>query len=142
MDFFRYRDRALHCEDVPVAELAAAYGTPLFAYSRATLLHHLGELQNAFAPADPLICYSLKTNPNIKIDVQGHTDNKGGADYNKKLSDRRAASVKKYLVSKGIDSSRLVSHGYGAEMPVVPNTTDQNRALNRRVQFVRTEAAP
>lgn len=84
----------------------------------------------------------LKTNPNIKIDVQGHTDNKGSADYNKKLSDRRAASVKKYLVGKGIDASRLVSHGYGAEMPVVPNTTDQNRALNRRVQFVRTEATP
>jgi OOP family OmpA-OmpF porin len=84
----------------------------------------------------------LKTNPNIKIDVQGHTDNKGAADYNKKLSDRRAASVKKYLVGKGIDGSRLVSHGYGAEMPIVPNTNDQNRALNRRVQFVRTEAAP
>ena len=46
----------------------------------------------------------LKTNQNIKIDVQGHTDNKGGADYNKKLSDRRAASVKKYLVGKGIDT--------------------------------------
>ena len=84
----------------------------------------------------------LKTNPNIKIDVQGHTDNKGAADYNKKLSDRRAASVKKYLVGKGIDGARLVSHGYGAEMPIVPNTNDQNRALNRRVQFVRTEAAP
>jgi OOP family OmpA-OmpF porin len=84
----------------------------------------------------------LKTNPNIKIDVQGHTDNKGAADYNKKLSDRRAASVKKYLVGKGVDASRLVSHGYGAEMPIVPNTTDQNRALNRRVQFVRTETPP
>ena len=84
----------------------------------------------------------LKTNPNIKIDVQGHTDNKGGAEYNKKLSDRRAASVKKYLIGKGVEASRLVSHGYGAEQPVVPNTTDQNRALNRRVQFVRTEAAP
>ena len=84
----------------------------------------------------------LKTNPNIKIDVQGHTDNKGGAEYNKKLSDRRAASVKKYLVGRGVEASRLVSHGYGAEQPVVPNTTDQNRALNRRVQFVRTETAP
>jgi outer membrane protein OmpA-like peptidoglycan-associated protein len=84
----------------------------------------------------------LKTNPNIKIDVQGHTDNKGGAEYNKKLSDRRAASVKKYLVGKGVEASRLVSHGYGAEVPIVPNTTDQNRALNRRVQFVRTETAP
>jgi outer membrane protein OmpA-like peptidoglycan-associated protein len=84
----------------------------------------------------------LKTNPNIKIDVQGHTDNKGGAEYNKKLSDRRAASVKKYLVGKGVEATRLVSHGYGAEVPIVPNTNDQNRALNRRVQFVRTETAP
>jgi diaminopimelate decarboxylase len=67
MDFFRYRARVLHCEDVPVAELAAAYGTPLFVYSQATLLHHLGELQRAFAPADPLICYSIKTNPNIHL---------------------------------------------------------------------------
>src|SRR4051812_5959410 len=67
MDWFRYRDRILFCEDVPVAELAATYGTPLFVYSQATLLHHLGELQRAFAPADPLICYSLKTNPNTHI---------------------------------------------------------------------------
>src|SRR5205085_4249231 len=67
MDWFRYRDRALFCEDVPVADLAAAYGTPLFVYSQATLLHHLGELQRAFGPADPLVCYSLKTNPNIHI---------------------------------------------------------------------------
>src|SRR4029078_9744633 len=54
-------------EDVPVAELAAAYGTPLFVYSRATLLRHLGAVQEAFAPADPLIRYSLKTNTNIHI---------------------------------------------------------------------------
>jgi diaminopimelate decarboxylase len=67
MDFFRYRAGTLACEDVPAADLAAAYGTPLFVYSRATLLHHLFELQRAFAPADPLICYSIKTNPNIHI---------------------------------------------------------------------------
>jgi diaminopimelate decarboxylase len=67
MDFFRYRARVLHCEDVPVADLAARYGTPLFVYSKATLLHHLGELQRAFAQADPLICYSIKTNPNIHL---------------------------------------------------------------------------
>src|SRR5438552_5207470 len=67
MDRFRYRDRVLYCEDVPVAALASAHGTPVFVYSRATLLHHLGELQRAFAPADPLICYSIKTNPNLHI---------------------------------------------------------------------------
>jgi OmpA-OmpF porin, OOP family len=82
----------------------------------------------------------LNQNPKIRIEIQGHTDNKGSAPYNKKLSDRRAASVRKYLIAKGIDETRLTSKGYGMEQPIVPNTTDQNRALNRRVQFVRTEA--
>lgn len=84
----------------------------------------------------------LQQNPKIKIEIQGHTDNKGAAAYNKKLSDRRAAAVRKYLVTKGIEEGRLTSKGYGMEQPIVPNTTDQNRALNRRVQFVRTEGAP
>ncbi|UQA55877.1 OmpA family protein [Polyangium aurulentum] len=84
----------------------------------------------------------LKDNPKIRIEIQGHTDNKGSAKLNKDLSERRAASVLKYLVSKGIDATRLTSKGYGMEKPVVPNTTEQNRALNRRVQFVRTEAQP
>jgi len=81
----------------------------------------------------------LTKNPDIKIEVQGHTDNKGTAQYNKGLSNRRAASVMKYLASHGTPSDRLTSFGYGFDRPIVPNTTPQNRALNRRVQFVRTE---
>jgi outer membrane protein OmpA-like peptidoglycan-associated protein len=82
---------------------------------------------------------ALNKAPEIKIEVQGHTDNHGSAAYNKKLSDQRSASVKMYLVAHGIDPNRLTSHGYGFDRPLVPNDTDQNRALNRRVQFVRTE---
>ncbi len=67
MDHFRYRDRALYCEDVPVRQLAETYGTPLWVYSKATLLHHLAQLQKAFKTADPLICYSIKSNPNLTI---------------------------------------------------------------------------
>jgi diaminopimelate decarboxylase len=67
MDHFSYRQRVLYCEEVPVRKLAEAYGTPLYVYSKATLLHHLGQLQKAFAPVSPLICYSLKTNPNLSI---------------------------------------------------------------------------
>jgi diaminopimelate decarboxylase len=67
MDHFRYRERVLHCEDVPVRTLAETYGTPLFVYSKATLLHHLQQLQTAFVAAEPLICYSLKTNPNLSL---------------------------------------------------------------------------
>ncbi|HKB00824.1 MAG TPA: diaminopimelate decarboxylase [Gemmataceae bacterium] len=67
MDHFQYRDRVLHCEGVPLAELAETYGTPLFVYSRATLLHHLNQIQTAFAEASPIICFSIKTNANIHI---------------------------------------------------------------------------
>jgi outer membrane protein OmpA-like peptidoglycan-associated protein len=81
----------------------------------------------------------LQKNPKIRIEVQGHTDNVGPAAYNKKLSDDRAASVRNYLVSHGVDTGRLVSRGYGLEQPLVPNTDARNRALNRRVQFVRIE---
>src|SRR5215204_3825587 len=67
MDHFRYRDRALFCEDVPIRTLAETYGTPLYVYSRATLLHHLKQIQDAFAVAKPLICYSIKTNGNLHL---------------------------------------------------------------------------
>jgi outer membrane protein OmpA-like peptidoglycan-associated protein len=83
----------------------------------------------------------LRQYPRIQIEIQGHTDNKGLAEYNKGLSERRAASVMRYLVAHGVAASRLTSHGYGMERPAVPNDTEQNRALNRRVQFVRTEGA-
>jgi OOP family OmpA-OmpF porin len=81
----------------------------------------------------------LNKNPEIKLEIQGHTDNKGAPAYNKNLSNRRANSVRKYLVAHGIASFRLTSIGYGLERPLVDNNTEQNRALNRRVQFVRTE---
>jgi outer membrane protein OmpA-like peptidoglycan-associated protein len=81
----------------------------------------------------------LRKNPRIKLEIQGHTDNRGNAAYNKRLSDRRAASVLNYLTEHGTEASRLLSNGYGFERPLVPNDTDINRALNRRVQFVRTE---
>lgn len=83
----------------------------------------------------------LQKNPEIKIEVQGHTDNRGGAAYNKDLSRRRAGAVMSYFLAKGTAVGRLTSNGYGFDHPLVPNTTDQNRALNRRVQFLRTEGA-
>ncbi|HQR07449.1 MAG TPA: diaminopimelate decarboxylase [Gemmatales bacterium] len=67
MDHFQYRQHALFCEDVPVSQLAAQYGTPLWVYSQATLVHHLKALQSAFEEVNPLICYSIKTNGNTHI---------------------------------------------------------------------------
>jgi OOP family OmpA-OmpF porin len=78
----------------------------------------------------------LKKHTEIElVEVQGHTDNTGRAAKNKRLSQARAASVKKYLVDKGIDAKRLLAKGYGQSKPLVDNDTDENKQKNRRVEF-------
>ncbi len=81
----------------------------------------------------------LVGNPQITLEIQGHTDNVGQAGYNLKLSQSRADACRTYLVKKGISPARLTAKGYGMTQPIVPNNTEPNRALNRRVQFIRTE---
>lgn len=77
----------------------------------------------------------LDDNASMKIEIGGHTDSRGSADYNKKLSNDRAQSVVNYLIEKGIDSSRLTYKGYGKDQPVATNETDEGRQENRRVEF-------
>jgi OmpA-OmpF porin, OOP family len=77
----------------------------------------------------------LNDNPAIVIEMSAHTDSRGSDDYNFKLSDNRARSVMNYIVLKGIDPSRISSHGYGETQPVATNETDDGRQLNRRVEF-------
>ncbi len=90
-------------------------------------------------PVMDAVVQVLKENQKIEIEVQGHTDNVGGNAVNKPLSQQRADACRKYLVDHGIDSSRLTAVGYGMDKPIVPNDSERNRALNRRVQFVRRE---
>jgi OOP family OmpA-OmpF porin len=79
----------------------------------------------------------VKDNPRIKkISIEGHTDDDGKASYNKKLSQKRADSVMKYLVEHGVDAARLTAVGHGEDIPMVPNDTDENKEKNRRVEFI------
>lgn len=78
----------------------------------------------------------MKARDKMKITVEGHTDSRGTHDYNVKLSDQRAAAVRRYLEGKGIAPSRLTSKGYGPDRPVASNDTEEGRAKNRRVDFV------
>ncbi len=78
----------------------------------------------------------LYENPNIKVEIQGHTDNVGKDEENLLLSDKRAKAVYQYLIEKGIPMSRLNSKGYGESMPVATNETYAGRATNRRTVFV------
>lgn len=81
----------------------------------------------------------LKKTPSLKISVDGHTDNVGAADANKKLSQSRAQSVVSALVASGIDAKRLQSKGFGSEVPVADNRTEEGRAKNRRVELVKVK---
>ncbi|MEY4575614.1 MAG: hypothetical protein RL701_317, partial [Pseudomonadota bacterium] len=79
----------------------------------------------------------LARNPQLRlVQVQGHTDNRGNSAQNLELSQRRAEAVVAWLVNAGIESERLEAKGFGDERPLVPNLTPDNRARNRRVQFV------
>ncbi len=78
----------------------------------------------------------LKENPKLNILIEGHTDAVGGVDYNQKLSDKRAQSVKAYLVSRGVAAGRLSTKGRGKLAPIASNETGVGRALNRRVEFL------
>lgn len=70
-----------------------------------------------------------------QLDVSGHTDSRGTKEYNQGLSERRAASVKAYLVKKGVAESRITTRGYGLEQPIADNNTAEGRAQNRRVEI-------
>ena len=77
----------------------------------------------------------LEENPSLKIELGGHTDNQGSKEHNIILSKNRAESVKKYLVSQGIDAARLTVKGYADTVPVDSNDTEKGRANNRRMEF-------
>ena len=79
---------------------------------------------------------TLKDNPDTKVVIEGHTDSVGGDAYNKKLSERRAEAVKRYLVRQGIDAGRIRTVGYGKTKPVADNGTEEGRAKNRRAEVV------
>ncbi len=78
----------------------------------------------------------LQGNPGIKrVEIQGYTDSRGSAAYNKKLSERRAKSVLDWLTGHGVDKTRLTSRGFGMDRPIDTNDTEEGRANNRRVEF-------
>lgn len=73
--------------------------------------------------------------PNIRVEISGHTDNKGSVEYNTNLSQSRAKSVVEYLVNNGIQNNRLEYKGYAFSVPIATNDTEEGRQLNRRVEF-------
>ncbi|HEX5817327.1 MAG TPA: OmpA family protein [Gemmatimonadales bacterium] len=103
-----------------------------FATGRSTLTPNAKTVLDGVA--DELNTYLAEV-PSLRVEVGGHTDATGSAKTNTRLSASRAAAVEKYLESKGIDPSRLVSKGYGPDKPIADNATKEGRAENRRVEL-------
>ena len=78
---------------------------------------------------------ALKGSPELNVLIVGHTDNVGGAEYNKKLSLRRAGTVKSWMLKNGISAKRMSVAGKGFDEPIDDNKTDAGRANNRRIEF-------
>ena len=99
-----------------------------FDYDKTTLK------EESFVELDKVVDF-LKQNPKVSVEISGHTDSNGPDEYNLNLSQGRSQSVVDYIVSQGIDASRLQAHGYGETKPIDTNDTDEGRANNRRVEF-------
>lgn len=96
-------------------------------------------IRDASTPTLVEIGDMLKSHPALELTIEGHTDNVGSAAANQKLSEKRAAAVKTYLVNTyAIDAARIKSVGYGATKPISPNTTAEGRQDNRRIELVKS----
>jgi outer membrane protein OmpA-like peptidoglycan-associated protein len=93
-------------------------------------------------PELQILLHFLSDHPGLSVEIGGHTDNTGTREFNRTLSEKRAASVKQYLVEGGISENRLTSKGYGFDQPVATNDTEEGRARNRRTTMKITAKDP
>lgn len=103
-----------------------------FATGRATLTPESNEILDRVAEA-------LVANPEVRVEVAGHTDNTGSLAGNNRISQARAETVRQYLISKGVAANRLTARGYGPSRPRADNGTAEGRAVNRRVELQRID---
>ena len=129
-------DSANYLSSVDVAELSVGDAVILqniqFEYNSAALT------EDSKSGIEMLTAF-LQRNPDLKVELAGHTDNVGGEKYNLKLSADRAEVVRKALVANGIGENRLTAKGYGASKPLVTNDSEENRAKNRRTEMIMVE---
>ncbi len=105
-----------------------SFSNIFFEFGKATLK------AESYPALDRLVEF-FNDNPGLSMEISGHTDNVGNRDFNLKLSENRAKSVVDYLTSKGVSTERMLYKGYAFDQPIAPNTTEEGRAKNRRVEF-------
>ena len=125
------------CPNTPIGMEVNHYGCPIISTLRFNFDFNKAKVKKIYYPQIEKIAKILKSNPNLKIEIDGYTDNVGSKKYNLKLSKKRAEAIKDILVKKyHINPLRIVVKGFGEAYPLVPNNTATNRALNRRVEII------
>ncbi len=135
------------CPETPAGIEVDGSGCPLVAELKAevilqgvTFASGKAELKASSFDILDKVVESLLAWPEVTVEIQGHTDNTGSAELNRRLSEERAASVRAYLEMKGVSAKRLTSVGYGEDTPIASNASAEGRSLNRRVELVRTDS--
>ena len=135
-----YKDTVLH---IPYTYDTITHTIPLTALRKEMVLqlrniqfdHNSSALTpSSYAELNQLVKL-MQDNPSMHIELSAHTDDVGSEQYNQRLSQKRGEAAKHYLVRQGIEAERIVAKGYGKNKPLVPNDSDANRAINRRVEF-------
>ena len=135
-DNFREMLRNLYLMPGPaLMERAMEEGITIFRVDDILFEHASADLKEDSEPVLDRLANLLKDRPEIRIEVQGHTDNTGTPTQNMALSEARARSVIVSLISRGIAAERVASKGFGESQPVAPNNTEEGRAKNRRVEI-------
>jgi len=129
-----YNDR---CPNTPVGVAVNHYGCRLLTTLRFNFNYNSAKVRKEYYGKIQHLAAFLKRYPKVRIEIDGYTDNEGTEEYNYLLSKKRAQAVRDILVNKfHISPARIVVKGFGNNNPLVPNTTPQNKALNRRVEVV------
>ena len=126
-------DNADQCPDTPKGATVDKRGC--WVLTGVTFDTAKWEIKSRYYPRLNSVVTILQNNPNLRLEIEGHTDNRGSAEYNQRLSENRAKAVMDYLIARGIASNRLSARGYGFERPAASNATADGRAQNRRVEL-------
>lgn len=147
---------AVQSGTAPSCSDAAADGTcPTRLYPNVTITEHALELSVPIAfsgESDELrptshalldvVAQLLIEQPSMRLEIAGHTDGRGDAVRNLSLSQQQADSVRRYLIERGVAGSRLTAQGYGETRPIESNSTSRGRAINRRIELIRSDRCP
>jgi OOP family OmpA-OmpF porin len=126
-------DNADQCPDTPKGATVDQRGC--WVLTGVTFDTSKWEIKPKYYPRLNSVVTILQDNPDLRLEIEGHTDNRGSAEYNQRLSENRAKAVMDYLVARGIASNRLSARGYAFERPAASNATAAGRAQNRRVEL-------